>query len=199
MVQPINSIAVVGGHIGEPELKVTRYQKATFYGIEEVVQKESIYLDLNKHFQANTQHDLVLCSQVLEHVYDVKQSIQNLANLVSSGGYIWIACPTSNYSHGSPEYYSAGYTPSLIVNLLEPHGFKIIHAQNYGSERMYFFTHALRYWPTEIEYKFPLRFKISRYFFRDFIYRTLAVFKSPKFDSESHHATETVVFARKNM
>lgn len=141
--------------------------------------------------------ELVLCSQVLEHVYDVKQAIHNLAQLVAVGGYLWIACPASNYPHGSPEYFSAGYVPELITRLLNPLGFEIIFAEKYGSPRMYFFTHALQYWPTQREYLFPLRFKISRYFFHDLLNRLVAMAKSPKFGSELHYATETIVFARK--
>jgi len=125
------------------------------------------------------------------------QSIENLANLVRKGGYLWIACPASNYAHGSPDYYFADYTPNLFANLLHTHEFEILHATLYGSERMCFFTHALRYWPTRKEYQFPLRLKISRYLFKDFFWRLLATLKSPKFDSEIRHATETVVFAKK--
>ena len=195
--RPINSLGLVGGHIREPELAVTQYEQITFYGIERDKHVETHYFDLNQRQTISGNHDLVLCSQVLEHIYDVKQSIENLGHLVSLGGFIWIACPTSNYPHGSPDYFSAGYTPELIVNLLKPQGFRIILAEKYGSERMYFFTHALRYWPTKAEYYFPLRFRISRYFFRDLFWRMTAMSKSAKFDSLLHHATETVVFAQK--
>lgn len=193
----LSDIGIVGGHINEPELSGLDSKQFTFYGVEPDQRVETIHFDLNNPQDLNNQHDLVLCSQVLEHVYDVKQSIENLANLVRLGGYLWIACPTSNYPHGSPDYFSAGYTPKLIANLLRPHGFEILHASQYGSERMYFFTHALRYWPTRAEYQFPLRVEISRYLFRDLFWRMLAIFKSSKFDSELHHATETVVFAKK--
>ena len=190
-------VALVGGHLNEPELKVLNPQKVTFFGIESDPRIKTNMFDLNFPQEINTQYNLVLCSQVLEHVYDVKQAILNLANLTSTSGYLWIACPASNYPHGSPHYFSAGYTPELISNLLEPLGFKIILAQKYGSERMYFFTHALRRWPTKQEYYFPLRLRISRYLIRDLIWRIATICKSPRFDSELHHATETVVFAQK--
>lgn len=195
--ESLDSIALVGGHIFEPELEVLKYKDLTHYGVEFDSRVKTELFDLNISQIVDKNYDLVLCSQVLEHVYDVKQAIENLAKLVRQGGFLWIACPASNYAHGSPEYFSAGYTPELITNLLPLEDFEVIFAEKYGSERMYFYTHTLQRWPTQREYKFPLRFKFSRYFFRDFFWRIIALFKSPKFDSELHHATETVVFARK--
>ncbi len=195
--ESLDSIALVGGHIFEPELEVLKYKDLTHYGVEFDSRVKTELFDLNISQIVDKNYDLVLCSQVLEHVYDVKQAIENLAKLVRQGGFLWIACPASNYAHGSPEYFSAGYTPELITNLLPLGDFEVIFAEKYGSERMYFYTHTLQRWPTQREYKFPLRFKFSRYFFRDFFWRIIALFKSPKFDSELHHATETVVFARK--
>jgi SAM-dependent methyltransferase len=197
VTEKLDSIALVGGHIFEPELKVLQYDALTHYGVEFDPRVETELFDLNIPQVTDKGYDLVLCSQVLEHVYDVKQAIENLAKLVRKGGYLWIACPASNYAHGSPEYFSAGYTPELITNLLPPEDFEFILAEKYGSERMYFYTHTLQRWPTQSEYYFPLRFRFSRYFFRDLFWRIIALFKSPKFDSELHHATETVVFARK--
>lgn len=196
--QPFESIALVGGQINEPELSVVSYIQVLYYGIQGDERMNMTHFDLNIPQVVDTQHDLVLCSQVLEHVYDVKQSIENLAKLVRKGGYLWIACPTSNYAHGSPEYFSAGYTPELITKLLMPLGFNIELSEKFGSERLYFFTHTLRYWPPKSEYYNPLKFKLSRYSLRDLFWRTVALTKSSIFDSELHHATETVVFAKKN-
>lgn len=194
-----NEVGLVGGHFDEPEIKVLNPVTVKYFGIESDPRVVTQIFDLNIPQNVKHQFELVLCSQVLEHVYDVKQAIVNLSELTLPGGYLWIACPASNYPHGSPHYYSAGYAPELIVNLLEPLGFNVILAQKYGSERMYFFTHTLRRWPTMQEYYFPLRFEISRYILRDLFWRIVALFKSPKFDSELHHATETVVFAQKKI
>lgn len=197
VAEKFDDIALVGGYIQEPELKVLDYKHLTYYGVELDPRIETHLFDLNSPQIVDKKYDLVLCSQVLEHVWDVKLAIENLAKLVRKGGYIWIACPASNYAHGSPEYFSAGYTPEMIVQLLKPLGFDVKFSKTFGSERMYFFTHALRYWPTESQYRNPLRFKISRFFFRDLLWRILAISKSSRIDSELHHATESVVFAKK--
>ncbi len=193
----INSVAIVGGWAKEPELIHLAGKEVTFFGIDNGSLDNFIYLNLNVLSKFENQFDLVICSQVLEHVYDVKVALENLVNLVKPGGYLWVACPASNYAHGSPDYFSAGYSHQLITQLLDSTSIQIVLAQNYGSPRMYFFTHAIQYWPTRKEYEFPLFLKPSRYFFQQLFWRVCAYTKSPKFNSNLHSATETIVFARK--
>lgn len=160
----INTVAIVGGGVEEPELKYLQRKEFSFFGIERGNIDKFTQFNLNVPSANEKQFDLVICSQVLEHVYDIKIALANLVNLVKPGGYLWIACPASNYAHGSPDYFSAGYSHQLITHLIKPLGVQIILAENYGSRRMYFYTHALQYWPTRREYEFPLYLKPSRYF-----------------------------------
>ncbi len=105
----------------------------THYGAKFDSRVKTELFDLNISQSVDKNYDLVLCSQVLEHFYDVKQAIQNLAKLVRQGGLLWIACPASNYAHGSPKYFSAGYTPGLITNPLPLEDFEVILQKNMGS------------------------------------------------------------------
>jgi SAM-dependent methyltransferase len=194
----IDTVAIVGGWVEEPELIHLARKEVTFFGIDNGSLDNFNYLNLNVLSKFEKQFDLVVCSQVLEHVYDVKIALENLVNLVKPDGYLWVACPASNYAHGSPDYFSAGYSPQLITQLLESNSIEIIFAENYGSPRMYFFTHGIQYWPTRKEYEFPLFLKPSRYFFQQLFWRICAYTKSPKFNSNLHSATETIVFARKS-
>jgi len=193
----INTVAIVGGSAEEPELIHLSGKEISFLGIESGAIDNFTHFNLNIASIHEKQFDLVVCSQVLEHVYDVKVALENLVNLVKPGGYLWVACPASNYAQGSPDYFSAGYSHQLITQLLESKGIQIILAENYGSPRMYFFTHGIQYWPTRKEYEFPLFLKPSRYFFQQLFWRACAYTKSPKFNSNLHSATETIVFARK--
>lgn len=193
----ISTVAIVGGWAKEPELIHLARKEVAFFGIDNGSLDSFNYLNLNVRSKFEQQFDLVVCSQVLEHVYDVKIALENLVDLVKPGGYLWIACPASNYAHGSPDYFSAGYSHQLITQLVKPTGVQIISAENYGSPRMYFYTHAIQYWPTRREYEFPLYLKPSRYFLQQLFWRICAFTKSAKFNSELHSATETIVFARK--
>ena len=203
----INSVAIVGGDTTDPEIQELIKLKqinVDCYGIDQGL----IHLDLNLPYNNKNKYDLVICSQVLEHLYDVKQAIENLTNLTNSGGYIWIGCPASNRSHGSPHYYSAGYQPEMIINLLKLFSTKILFSGKSGSKRLYFMTHALRIWPTQNELKRPIfdydfgrrnenfAKKIIRFIY-DFAGRFYSLFLSHKISNEIEYATESYVLATK--
>ena len=79
-------VAVVGGSPAEPEL-VSLPVDATidYFGVENTIgDSRFTYLDLNLlRTDLHANYDLVICSQVLEHVYDVRNAIENLLRLAS--------------------------------------------------------------------------------------------------------------------
>ena len=201
LLASIHHVAIVGGSSFEPELEILKTKEGIglhFFGIESDAAMSSFeYLDLNTaKLTVEKQFDLILCSQVLEHLWDVKQAIENLVKLTKPGGLIWIACPASNFAHGSPDYFSAGYQPDLIVNLLNQHNVEILTKGTLGSRRYYFFTHALQTWPTSHQYRFPLLTGISRYYPIQIFERLAATIRSSKISDDAKFATETFVLAR---
>ena len=198
----IKTIAVVGGASNEPELQLFRTKtdlELFSFGIDSNTGiSKFTYLDLNSPIESTrSQYDLILCSQVLEHVWDVKQALKNLVSLAKPNGLIWIACPASNYAHGSPDYFSSGYQPSLIEKLLEKESVEILGSGLIGSQRYYFMTHALQVWGTKNEHKSPLTSGFSRYFFSQIFGRLFCYLKSTKIVGDPKYATETYVLARK--
>jgi len=164
-----NEVAVVGGTEYEPELsKLTKSSKfkVTFYGIEPSP-KETLYLDLNLTNEINKTFDLVLCSQVLEHIYDLNSALNNLISMCTEDTILWLNFPTSNRVHGSPDYYCAGYTSQAIYKLLKSKiDFEIIVMEDIGTVRNYFLTHALRIWPSKKELSNPvIHYDFNRYSF----------------------------------
>ena len=201
LLASILDVAIVGGGSVEPELEILKTKEGIglhFLGIESDAAMSSFeYLDLNTaKLTVEKQFDLILCSQVLEHLWDVKQAIENLVKLTKPGGLIWIACPASNFAHGSPDYFSAGYQPDLIANLLNQHNVEILSKGTLGSRRYYFFTHALQTWPTSRQYRFPLLTGISRYYPIQIFERLAATVRSPRILDDPKFATETFVLAR---
>ncbi len=206
-ITEIKSVAVVGGSEKDPEAKILvemGIDAIDYYGIDPGM----IKLDLNSPYKPIKTYDLVINSQVLEHIYDVKQGLQTLANLTSSGGFLWIGCPASNRSHGSPHYFSAGYQPELIINILKLFSFNQLSSGVLGSKRLYFMTHALRVWPSKGELRHPVlnydfnrrNEKIIMKFIR-FIYdlpgRVYSAAISDRYLSTIEYATETYVFGQK--
>lgn len=155
------TIAVVGGDSTDPELALLSQSEMTFFGIENSANDERFrQLDLNSDlsdFVPANRFDLVLCSQVVEHLYNLPQSIKVISSLVKPGGYLWLGFPASNFPHGSPEYYSAGYPVQTAVNLL-PSEFEVVLSGQIGTKRNYLWTHLLREWPPIEELNQPFLF-----------------------------------------
>jgi hypothetical protein len=202
----INSVAIVGGGLLDPEVQALlkiKHLKVDCYGID----KDSIEFDLNHFQQINKAYDLVICSQVLEHLFDAKTALVNLIHMTKPGKFLWIGCPASNRSHGSPNYYSAGYQPDLIIRLIDTYCNSFSIGGVVGSERQYFMTHALRIWPTKEELKNPLinynfnrrqesvTKKIIRFIY-DFPLRAYLYSLPYSPTSQVEYATETWVFSR---
>lgn len=207
----INSIAIVGGSSKEPELIELRkiYPKASvsFLGIEQGLQDlPFLELDLNAPSNSMPIFDIVICAQVLEHIWNLENSIENLIKIVNPhNGLLWLNCPASNMVHGSPEYFSAGYSPEMLCKNLEAQNFEIILSDSIGTRRLYFFTHTLQYWPSRFELAHPLlTYRPLRSYgrrlipetFLGFFGRLYALFLSNKELSKSQYDTETFVLAK---
>lgn len=161
----INRVAIVGGSPTDPELSIIKrlYPLAhiDFYGIEALDGADSYFLDLNQPFLPQKTYDLVHCAHVVEHLWDVKQAIHNLLGLVQPKGLVWINCPASCRAHGSPDYYVAGYQPTLIAKLAVSLGAKVLESGQFGSRRSYVYEHFVMRWPDRREYESPIRFMTS--------------------------------------
>ncbi len=152
-------VAMVGGSSTDPELpQLPDGVTVSYFGVEESLdQTDFYYLDLNEiDHTLKPQYDLVISSQVLEHVWDLRSATINLARLVRPGGLLWLACPASNFPHGSPHYYSAGYSPELLTRLLASADLEIVSSGCLGSKRNYVWTHAFRHWPSDYESSHPV-------------------------------------------
>jgi SAM-dependent methyltransferase len=55
--------------------------------------------------------DLVLCTEVLEHVPDPVQALKALVELAAPDGYIIITVPLSSLIHQAPYYFASGLSP----------------------------------------------------------------------------------------
>lgn len=207
----LKKIAVVGGSPSEPELKVVQNlypdSEVKYFGIESLGDDvDFVTFDLNFIQSSNQQFDLVICSQVLEHVWNVQAAIENLRKLVRpEAGLLWINCPASNMVHGSPHYYSAGYSPEMLEKLAQNNSLEVLGCGSVGSRRMYFFTHALQYWPSKFELAHPvisyrpLRSygrKIVQESIRGSLGRLYAALLSNKKSTDLQYATESYLLAR---
>lgn len=52
--------------------------------------------------------DVVICTEVLEHVPDPVASLKHISKLVSKGGYLLITVPMMSFVHQEPYYFNSG-------------------------------------------------------------------------------------------
>ncbi len=197
----ISDVALVGGGPNEPELRIIDQigsASVTFFGIQKIPNENFEFLDLNTDTIFEKEFDLVICSQVIEHVWNQDMCFNILARLVKPGGLLWIGCPASNYAHGSPDYFSAGFTATYLEKNFSVRNFEPVASGNLGSKRYYFLTHALQIWGSRNLHKFPLFFGISRHYPRELLGRLVALTISPKVTSDIKFATETFALFKKN-
>ena len=207
----VNSIGVVGGSSNEPELLkiLTIYPLAEviFFGIENTeLSTNFVELDLNLPSKITQNFDLVICAQVLEHIWNLSVAFENLSKLLSPhNGLLWVNCPSSNMVHGSPEYFSAGYAHQMLAAHILRCNLEVIISDSIGSRRLYFFTHALQYWPSHFELMHPiLTYRPLRSYGRrivpesikGFLGRVYSTLLSSKESSDLQFATESYILAR---
>jgi hypothetical protein len=209
IVDEISRCFVVGGTQQDPEYQYLNDFNPNcsfqFFGIEEA-KENFVYLDLNNYSKLLPNAELVLCSQVLEHVWNHESFFQNLSRLTSVNGYLWINVPMSNFVHGSPDYFSAGFSPDYLKKNLEKYKFEVIVNSSIGSKRYYFATHMLGIWLTEKEHANPLlgyrlqpgsTLGVMRKLFIDLAKLTPLLFFSKKLTEAPRYATECFVLARR--
>jgi len=153
--EPILDVAVVGGSLDDPEVHKIRDKdpnvKFCVLGIED----SQVFLDLNESSSIGHQFDLVLVTNVLEHIYHHENFAKNLLRLLRDKGTLWCCFPFNDMFHGSPYYYSAGFHPEYVEKLFERNGGIVQKSRIIASKRCYLFTHLLRDWPSEFRYKHP--------------------------------------------
>lgn len=202
------SIAVVGGDLTEPELlalqKLGFDIKVTIFGVE---MSRNSYLDLNTPIRKKQMNfDIVICSQVLEHVWDLDSAFKNFNLLLRPNSLLWISSPASNRFHGSPEYFFAGFSEDLLRKMALKFDFTDVRTGSFGTHRNYLATHSLDIWLSPRGHLFPILFAFDsrtplirliltlRYFAR-LIYLS---FLSGKLSSNPRYASESWMIARKN-
>ena len=210
----VTSVAIVGGSSTDPEVTslkdLKKHLRFTYFGIvNENKDLNWFHFDLNSNLksQFSDKFDLVISCQVLEHVWNINSYFEMLFSLVSPGGFIFVNCPASNFVHGSPDYFSAGYAPNFLVRNLERVGIMILDSGSLGSRRYYFLTHIVRRWVRLPELRHPfLNYEILggsflgelKRFIKEIPSRIYSLFLSPKITNGISYATESYVFGRKS-
>ena len=206
----IEKVAILGGSSRDPEVRIIEllYPKSliAYFDIENPNQDTNFtYLDINESSSLEKfegYFDLVVSSQVLEHIWNHENYFELLRRLTHEGSLLWINCPRSNLEHGSPHYYAAGFTAPYLSKNLNRRGFQELESGEIGNKRYYLAVHFARYWQTPEENKSPvLKYNfqpgtmlgISRKFLVELPSRLLLAILPQAYSTESCWATESYV------
>ena len=113
------------------------------FGIEDY---DDYYLDLNLNNNEFPEKifDLVICAQVLEHIWNAASFTDNICKVMTEDTYSFIHCPKSNYHHGHT-FYSAGYSKEFLEEIFKNKA-EVIDIGELGTPRLYTSVHLLKHW-----------------------------------------------------
>ena len=105
----------------------TRYEATDFAQVNKEYRLDQLdfIADLQAIPAANESYDLIICSQVLEHVKEPKIVLAQLYRVLKPGGTLWLSTPLFFAEHEAPHDYFR-YTQYGLRYLLESTGFVIV-------------------------------------------------------------------------
>ncbi len=97
--------------------------------------------------------DLVVCSEVIEHLDDQRDAIRNLASMLTARGTLVITCPTGKVFATERHFGHVHHpTPTELVENAQAVGLGVVSLLNWGWP-----TYRLLKWATNVNAKWALR------------------------------------------
>lgn len=89
-------------------------------------------LDIERE-SLDEQFDLVICTEVIEHLEDQARAVENLAHMVSPGGHLVLTCPTGRV-HETERHFGHVAHPSIarLRSMLVAAGLEVVSLENWG-------------------------------------------------------------------
>jgi SAM-dependent methyltransferase len=200
------TVAVVGGGESDPEVEEIRQFFPNSYFTTFGIEFAERYLDLNRATDdlGPQKFDLILCSQVFEHIWNHREASNTLLKLAKPNGLIWVSVPASNRPHGSPGYFTAGLTADFLHNLFTLCKGQTLALGMIGTKRNYAATHSLPYWLSVSGHKCPILFgPKDRVWWKRFLYLVFFLptnfrlsFLSATISADVSTATESWILVR---
>lgn len=105
----------------------------------------TVHSELAEGMRPEKPYDVVVMSNVIEHLLNSRGALTNIHRVLSSGGQVWISCPNADswlrsvfgrsWINWHPPFHIAHFSKDSLCRLLETSGFKI--------EKMIYKTPAL--------------------------------------------------------
>ena len=108
--------------------------------------------------------DVILCTEVLEHIPHPYLAIKEFSRLLKSDGRLLITAPLGSGIHMSPYHFYGGFSPYWYEYFLPEYGFKIINIEANGG----FFKHYGQESQRFLSMTFETNNKILKFLFYPF-------------------------------
>jgi SAM-dependent methyltransferase len=89
--------------------------------------------------------DVVLCTEVLEHVPEPILAVKEMARILRSGGRLLLAAPLGSFLHQEPYHFYGGFTPHWYHKFLPQAGFDLVSIESNRGFFSWFGQEALRF------------------------------------------------------
>jgi hypothetical protein len=76
--------------------------------------------------------EIILCTEVLEHIPDPVRAFEKLVKLTKTGGYLLISVPFSSLMHQAPYWFQAGLSPFWFEYWAEKFHVEVVELVVYG-------------------------------------------------------------------
>lgn len=106
---------------------------ATRREITETPKQHDIYSDILSIPLEDNSFDLILCTEVFEHIPEPIRAMKELVRICKPGGKILITAPFTSGIHQEPYHFYAGFSPYFYDYLKNLYNLKIIQFKNQGN------------------------------------------------------------------
>ena len=89
--------------------------------------------------------DVLLCTEVLEHVPDPVAALREMARLLKPGGRLFLTAPLGSWLHQQPYHYYGGFTPDWYYRFLPEHGLDVTSLEPNGHFFLFFAQEGCRF------------------------------------------------------
>jgi len=96
----------------------------------------------------DTQFDIVLCTEVIEHLQEQPRALAHLASMVSRGGHLVLTCPTGKI-HQTERHFGHVVHPSplRLRTMIEDAGLEVVSIESWGFPLYAVLKYATNLWP----------------------------------------------------
>jgi SAM-dependent methyltransferase len=93
----------------------------------------------------NDSFDVVICTEVMEHVVDPQKLIQEISRILKPGGLLLLSAPLGSGLHQEPHHYYGGFTPYWYRHFFPKFGFCDLDITANAGSFSFFAQESLRF------------------------------------------------------